>query len=134
MKIFISYKFSNQDIHELKSNLNIVSKALRKNGHEDFIFFRDIQNYITGELSSKEIINRALNELHSCDAILALVTTPEKSEGLLLEVGYAKAQGKTIILAIKKDTRAIFLRDLADKIIEFEDIKELENLHITKPA
>jgi len=126
MKIFIAYKFSGEVSREqLKENLTRLADALELSGHETYIHFRDAEKWGKINLSPDEIIHGALNELKNCDAILALVMTAEKSEGLLLEVGFAIAGNKKIILAIKKDTQAIFLRALADEIIEYENTDSL---------
>jgi len=45
---------------------------------------------------------------------------------MLLESGYAKASNKIIILAIKKGFNLRFLRSIADKLIEFENISNLK--------
>lgn len=44
---------------------------------------------------------------------------------MLLEIGYALAKKKKIILAIKKDIETTFIRAMADEVIEFEDVKDL---------
>jgi hypothetical protein len=64
--------------------------------------------------------------LKKSDVFFAFVESNEKSEGLLLEAGYAKAQNKKIILAIKKDVNLRFLRAIADSIVEFEDMNDLK--------
>ena len=110
----------------MQSILERLTEILERSGHETFIHFRDVENWKETKLSSRDIIVGALKELKNCDAILALVTSSEKSEGLLLEVGFAKALDKKIILATKKDARAVLLRDISDAIIEFENMDELE--------
>jgi nucleoside 2-deoxyribosyltransferase len=126
MKIFIAYKFSGEGNKDtLKLTLGKISNALESSKHKTFIHLRDIENWEEKGLSSKDIISRALNELKKCDAILALVMSPEKSEGLLLEVGFAKALNKKIFLAVKKNANTIFLREIADDIFEFDDIEEI---------
>ena len=44
---------------------------------------------------------------------------------MLIEIGYAIAKGKRFILAIKKGVETTFIREIADKIIEFETLEEL---------
>lgn len=128
MKIFIAYKFSaEKNKEELRTLLEKLSGALEAAGHSTYIHFRDVEKWGEVELSPDEIIRGALKELKSCDAIFALMMTLEKSEGMLLEVGFAKALDKKIILAIKKGERAVFLKALADDVIEFEDGDDLMN-------
>lgn len=127
MKYYIAYKFSNTDKEELKEILNEISAIIESYNNETFIFYRDMENWVGTEMDSKEIITKALSELKNIDVILCLIFSSEKSEGVLLEAGYAKALGKKIIVAKQRDARTIFLKDIADDIIEFntqEDLKE----------
>ena len=64
-------------------------------------------------------------ELDKSDCLLAFVKSEEKSEGMLLEIGYAIAKKKKFILAIKKDAKTVFLREMANQIIEFDNLKDL---------
>ena len=67
----------------------------------------------------------ALKELDNSDVYLAFVKSEDKSEGMLIEAGYAIAKNKKFWLAIKKGVHTVFLREMADKIIEFENLEEL---------
>jgi len=53
-------------------------------------------------MTINEIIHQAFDEVKKSDAIIALIESEEKSEGMLLEIGYAKAVGKKLIVVIKK--------------------------------
>ena len=68
-----------------------------------------------------------MKELDDSDCILAFVKSEEKSEGMLIEIGYALAKRKKFILAIKKDIETTFIKEMADQIIEFEGLNELYN-------
>ena len=127
MKIYIAYHFSGQDQNELKNFLSRVSEALTDAGHETFIFFRDEQNWGEKTMPPAEVLAGALKHLKDCNGILALQNGVEKSEGLLLEVGYAKALGKQVVVAVKQDVSATFLRCIADKVIEYKSDEELIN-------
>jgi nucleoside 2-deoxyribosyltransferase len=67
----------------------------------------------------------ALKELNNSDCLLAFVKSKKKSEGMLLEIGYALAKRKKFILAIKKDIKTTFIREIADQVIEFRTLEEL---------
>ena len=127
MKYYIAYKFSEQGKEELKKILGEISAIIESYNNKTFVSFRDLQNW--GEIitDSKEIITKSLVELKNTDAILCLVFSSEKSEGMLLEAGYAKALGKKVIVVKQHDARIVFLKDIADDLIEFdtqEDLKE----------
>ncbi len=44
---------------------------------------------------------------------------------MLLEIGYALAKKKKFVLAIKEGVRTVFIREMANQIIEFETLDQL---------
>lgn len=127
MKYFISYKYSWEDLVILRKNLEYISSTLEKNWDETFIFYRDVEDWWDKDVEVNEVLPIAYTEMDKCDAVFVFVNNEDKSEWMLLECGYAKAKNKKIILFIKKDLKYSLLRSLASDIIEFEDIKNLEN-------
>lgn len=134
MKIFLSYRRTGKKIEELKEIIKKICLSIEKSGYNQYCSFNSENFYKSNKFTNKQILEHALNELDTSDCILAFVKSEEKSEGMLLEIGYAKAKGKKFILAIKKVIKTTFLREIADKIIEFKDIddltKQLEKLTI----
>ena len=125
MKIYLAYKLSDRNLEEVKERLLEIDKVVKKLGHETFIFVRDIQNWKpNGE--PKLIMEKAMENMRKCDAILSIIETQEKGEGLLLESGYMKALGKKVIVASKPEGRAVLLKGMADGVFEFNDMKEFE--------
>ena len=125
MRFYIAYKFLGSDKDKLKSTLANITSMIEENGHESFIFYRDYQKWGKVKTSEDQIIMKAFTELKKSDVFFAFVENKEKSEGMLLEAGYAKAQNKKIILAIKKDINLRFLRSISDVIIEFGTLNDL---------
>jgi nucleoside 2-deoxyribosyltransferase len=125
MRIYIAYKFVGENPKELGVTLTGIAKVLKEAGHEAYFALMDEELFIKKKFSLKQILNYALRELDSCDCILVFIRSNEKSEGMLIEVGYALANNKKIILAIKKGIHLPFTKDIANEIIEFENIEEL---------
>ncbi|MDR3559162.1 MAG: nucleoside 2-deoxyribosyltransferase [Candidatus Pacebacteria bacterium] len=125
MNIFIAYRFSGSDKRELRNLLEKVSESIEKYGHSTFIHFRDVENWKEIELEPGKVLERVFLEIGKSDAVLALVTSTEKSEGMLLEVGCAKGKGKKLILAIKVGAEAPLLKKLADVVVEFDTVERL---------
>ena len=127
MRYYIAYKFLNTDKEMLKKNLGIISDMIEREGNTTCIFYRDIQNRWAIQMSIDEVIKQAFVEVKKSDAILAFIESEEKSEWMLLEIGYAKALGKKLLLVIKRGINLRFLRTLADETIEFESMEDLES-------
>lgn len=125
MKIFVSYRFTGEDPKELESIMKTICSSIEKLGHSHFCSFWKSDFYSKSKFTNKQILDLALKELDNSDCILAFVKSQEKSEGMLLEIGYALAKNKKFILAIKKGIKTTFLREAADRIIEYSDIDDL---------
>lgn len=123
-KIYIAYKFKEEDPVELRKKLEALSKVIEDSlTCKTFIFFRDVQKWKKGDTPIKEIVIRALKEIEKCDAILVEAST--KARGAYLEAGYAKALKKKVILIHKTGTEANFLGAIADVAIEYDDLEDL---------
>jgi len=125
MKIFLSYRFTGEDPKILEQTLSQIKTALVSAGHSVFCSFWEEQRFRDGNFSNKQILEYALKELNSSDVYLAFIKSNEKSEGMLLEAGYAFAQKKLIWVVIKDGIKTTFLTEFAEKIIEFDTFENL---------
>lgn len=121
----MSYRFTGEKTEELKSVIGNICSALEKAGHNHFCSFWRGDFFNENRFTHKQILEYALNELENSDCLLAFVKSEEKSEGMLIEIGYAIAKKKKFYLAIKKGIKTTFIREIANKIIEFETLEEL---------
>lgn len=126
MRYYIAYKFLNTDKEILKNNLENICNKIEKMGDTTYIFYRDAQNRGETAIPIDQIIQKAFIEVKKSDIILAFIENEEKSEGMLLEIWYAKALGKKLLLVIKKWINLRFVRSLADETIEFDKIENIK--------
>jgi nucleoside 2-deoxyribosyltransferase len=124
-KIFLSYKFTGEDINELTDSLKKILSALRAAGHNVYCAIEDKKCFKGNNRTSKEIILHIFKQLDNCDMILAFVNSDKKSEGMLLEIGYAAAKNKKLAIVIKQGIETTFLTNLAEMVIEFSSIDDL---------
>jgi len=124
MKIFISNKFKGVNKKELKKKLEKIIFSLEKAGHKTFNPFRDMGNWQAKELPPGEAISRAFDKIRKCDTLLTFIDSQEKSEGMLLEFGFAKALKKKTILLIAKKVSFPTLEAVSDQVIRFNDMKD----------
>lgn len=132
MKIQLAYKFSGEDEKKLVKTLTRIEKRLKEFGHKVYFACKDEDLFIKENFTPRQILIHALKKLENADCLLVFVKSSEKAEGILIEVGYALAREKRIVLAIKKGVRRYFTESIANQIIEFGDeedlIKSLENI------
>ncbi|MCI0597680.1 nucleoside 2-deoxyribosyltransferase [Candidatus Parcubacteria bacterium] len=123
--IFLSYRFTGENVHELTETLGKVLSALRSAGHTAYCSIEDATWFLEQKRTNKEILQHGLEQLDKSEVLLTFVRSNQKSEGMLLEVGYALGKGKRIALALKKGVDTTFLDEIADPIIQFESLDEL---------
>lgn len=133
MKFFISYRPTGEDPSKLKIILEKLSDTLANLGHTSFIYSRDITNWEEKpeDVDLKSAMGLCFERLEDCDAVLALSTNNEFSEGMIMEIGYAISSGKNIYLATANGTNLPKTSALAYKTAKFSDFNDL-NRAITK--
>jgi len=122
MKLFIAHKVTGEEPKELEQTMKKIGKSLEKAGHNYYCTF--LNNKTKGK-SKGEILSNALEEMDKCDSILILANSNDKSEGTLMEVGYAIAKEKRIILALKAGVETRIADGTAHEIINFKKIEDL---------
>jgi len=121
MKVFLSYKFTGSNKEELRGMIENISNDIQNLGHGTFCFFRDIQEWGNVHTDRFQIIPIALSKIDKSDVLMLIVTSPEKSTGMGVEAGYAKAKGIKILLAKKNGVESDYLESLSDKVITFNE-------------
>lgn len=125
MKIFVTYQFEEANPEAFRKRLEELSKVIEESTPwKTFIFFRDMQKWQRGKMSIQEVVNKAMESIKECDAIL--VEASEKARGPYFEVGYAKALNKKVIVIHKVGTEANFLEAAADVKIQYKDLNDLK--------
>lgn len=123
--IFLSYRFTGEDVDELTETLGKILSVLRSVGHTVYCSIEDEKWFRENNRTNKEILAHSMEQLDKSDVILAFVKSDQKSEGMLLEVGYMLAKGKPLVLALKRGIKTTFLAELATPLIEFDSTNDL---------
>lgn len=125
MKIFLSYRFTGEDPVQLPITLGALIGSLRTAGHEVYCSIEDEAWFQEKKRTNKEIMDHAFAELDSSDVLLAYINSDEKSEGMLVEIGYGIAKGKKFALAVKDGVKTTSIAQMADPLIMFADTEDL---------
>ena len=119
MKIFIGQTVGGEDREKLKKEYELVEEVLRNKGHEPVCII-DYPPKIALK-DRRERLKYAFTKIDECESYLAIIRREEKSEGLLMELGHILGSDKKIILAINSKVDNTYLREIADKVIEFSE-------------
>ncbi len=128
MKYFVSHGVTGEDWKGLEFTINNICSSLEKSGNNySNIFLEEVNPELKSKyegMTIKDLLNEAYKRIDSCEGILVFINSDKRHEGVLIELGYAVANKKRIVLAIKKGVNS-HIRDFADKVIEFSDLDEI---------
>ena len=122
MRLFLAQRITGENINKLREESTRIIDILKEKGHGCYCTLLEGESF--EKKSKKDIMNHAFKEIDNSDALLVILRSNDKSEGLLMEIGYSLNK-KKIILAINQNVKETYLKDIADSVIEFEDIEEL---------
>ena len=122
MKIFIGQAVTGQDMNSLRKEIEGIYSALIFAGHKPYSTLNEKDDKFN---KKGKWLFHAFQIIDKNDAFLAIVRSEHRSEGLLIEIGYTLSKNKKFILAINKDVKNTYLRDVADKVIEYKDFDDL---------
>lgn len=125
MKIFLSFKYTGESLVELNKMIPSVFNSLKTNGNNVFCTFFKEDFFEEKRYTYKQILHYALNEIDKSDVVFVFLNSEDKSEGMLLEIGYSIANNKKIILAKRKNVKTTFVEEFSSEIIEFESVPDL---------
>lgn len=99
MKLFCSFAFTGEDEVAVRARMRVVVDALTSASHEVYcnLFDSAVDELIKSD-DYRGIFTSAFEHLHQCDAVVAIVASPNRSVGQLMELGVALDAGKPIYL------------------------------------
>ena len=111
MKIFVGQAVTGEDIEQLKEEMKSIYSALEQAGHEHYCTFMEGEEF--KKMINGDKLRHAFNIIDKHDTFLAIVRSEKRSEGMLMEIGYSLANNKKIILAVNKEVKDTYLREIA---------------------
>ena len=127
MKVFIAYRSTGEDPKKLKPLMNTVKETFEKKGIDTYSTFFD-KEVNSNNLSPRQIVDRTLAIIDKVDYLFVLQTTENRSEGMLIEVGYCLAKNIPIIIATKDNVMDTYLPALTSESYTWSNEDDLLNL------
>lgn len=126
MKGFISFRFTGEAKEDLEALLIPVHGALKEAGVDAYCTLLDTSlpdrsvNY-----KPENYLFDAFEKLKTSDVIFVVLKSEEKSEGMLIEVGYALAKNIPVIVAVQESVTNTYLPGVGTLSFVWSDINDL---------
>jgi nucleoside 2-deoxyribosyltransferase len=125
VKVYVAYRFSGGDKAEVKKLLTTVRDALRERGIRMLCPFFDIPDSERTGKTPRDFMEAGFRMLDAADAALILQASEERSEGMLMEVGYALARRVPVIVATQVSVRETYLPTMGQQAWTWRDLDDL---------
>lgn len=129
MKCFLAYRVTGEQPSELNKMLVGVKESLKEVGVESYCTVLDYKGNISKEnKNAKEVMEHAFDEIGKSDFLFVIQTSEDKSEGMIMEVGYCIAKSIPVLVATRNDVRHTYLPDMGKATFKWDDLKNLQDI------
>jgi nucleoside 2-deoxyribosyltransferase len=133
MRIFISYRYTGIPRETLDNTVTKLITVIRNLNHEVFCNLENDNKYISEKWTSKQIMEECFQELKNSNYHITFIAPDSGTgEGLLIELGYAKALELPTLLLLPKDFHSISSKAVVNETITYENIEELLDILLPK--
>lgn len=133
-KVFIAFRFSGENVKKIMPLLLVVRDSLKRKGIEAYCTLFDEHRFKDKSMDAKEIMAHAFSIIDTSEILFVVQTSEERSEGMLLEMGYSIAKRKLIIVATKSGVHNTYLPEMGTIAFEWSNLEDLSekigNLHL----
>jgi nucleoside 2-deoxyribosyltransferase len=126
--IYIAYRFTGVPKKQLDQLIHPVLNILQNQGHNVFCNYKFNQLYVEKEYSLKDIMMHCYNNLDKQDTVLCLIDTNELSCGMLLELGYAFAKHKNVVVCSRTNCDIETIKDMVHIHFTYNTYEELQEI------
>ncbi len=128
MKLFCAYAFTGEDINDITARMRMAVDTLNDSGHYAYCNrFDEVVDRLQDADDIKGIFREAFKNIQASDAVVAIITSPSRSIGQIMEMGVALSQGKPVYLFEHESAQgSSYLPRLVDKHFVWSDLEGLK--------
>lgn len=123
-KIFISYRFSGEDLDALKTIMDKITDIISKKGYDFFCSFYKEDYFKEHKLTKEQRYDYYKQNIIDSDIIFFFIKTADKSGGMEFELNHAIKHRKKRILVVKNNLDFSVFRENAHDIVEYNNIDQ----------
>lgn len=125
MRTFIAHRVSGEDPKALRRLVTKIRTALRAAGLDEvYCVFLD-SKLDPNTLGPKATMNHAFRKIGGCDFVFVLLHSEQKSEGVLMEVGFAFGCDIPMVVAVQEGVTDTYIPEFADQVIWWRGVDDL---------
>lgn len=125
MKTFVAYRFSGEDTKDLEPLLTAVRDSLQAKNVEVYCTFFDDAELKDKSKSARQIMEHAFKIIDKSDFLFVIQTSDNKSEGMLMEVGYCRAKNIPIVVATKNPVSYTYIPQMGGISFRWSGVNDL---------
>lgn len=124
MGYFVAYRHTGADPERLEELLPVVRDTLQKIG-EVYCTYFDEADFQDKQLSARNIMDHAFAKIEALGGLFVLLDGPDKSEGMLMEIGYCIAKAIPIVVAKRAGVDNTYVDQMTDKSFNYSNADDL---------
>lgn len=128
MKLFCAYAFTGEDLEVITKRMQLVVDTLKSNGHQAYCNrFDAVVDELQKQDDIKGIFQEAFKNIEKNEALVAIITSPSRSIGQIMEIGIAMSRSKPVYLFEHSSAEgSSYLPRLVDKYFKWETPEDLQ--------
>ena len=124
-KYFIAYRHTGADENRLAELLPAVKNALENAGHEIYCTYFMNDDFVGANLTNRQIMDQAFAQIENIGQVIIILDTNDKSEGMLMEIGYCYAKKIPTTLLTNDRVTGTYVTEMVDRVINYNVINDL---------
>lgn len=122
---FIAYRHTGVDAVELERLIPAVRDALQSDSSEVYCTYFNEGDFKNTRLGPVGIMQHAFSKIEEMGNLFVLIDSGQKSEGMIMEVGYCLAKQIPITVAVRSGVTETYIPDMTMDVIRYTDTKDL---------
>lgn len=130
MKLFCAYAFTGEDLETLTKRMRIVVDTLNASGHEAYCNrFDEVVSKLQAQDDTKGIFQEAFKNIEQSEGLVAIIASPSRSIGQIMEIGITMSQGKPVYLFEHISAAgSSYLPKLVDEYFSWQTLEDLQDV------
>lgn len=125
MAYLLSYRHTDADPEQLKQLLPAVWDAFTSINEPVYSTYFENAEFRASHTAPKDVLMHAFNKIDELQGLFVIQDSEERSEGMLMEIGYCMAKNYPICVATRRGVHDTYLPTMVSNHFYYETIDDL---------